>query len=83
MDYRELIQLFEKRRHEIMGVYKGNTPELPLTKKHQMYGAMREIDLFLEVLRHYAKESKASIPKEESTGLARLRKMFEDELIKD
>lgn len=77
MDQIELLRLFEQRRKQLTEVYKK---DLKVTKQHQVYGAIKEIDLFLEVLRHYTHDVPET-PKIQQKGLARLKQLVEEKLI--
>ena len=50
MEQKDLIKLFKQRKSKLKSIYKTES-KLPLGKRHQMYGALKEIDLFLEVLK--------------------------------
>ena len=53
MSYREMIQLFEKRRAELVEILKSRSDTIDLSRQHQVYGAIKEIGLFLETLGYY------------------------------
>jgi uncharacterized protein YaaR (DUF327 family) len=48
-----MIQLFEKRRAELIDLLKTRKELIDLSRQHQIYGAIKEIELFLETLGYY------------------------------
>jgi len=52
----EIAQVLEKRRTELVEMLE-NKAQLELEKQHQIYGAINEIDLFLQTLSYYEKNS--------------------------
>ena len=53
MAYREVIQLFERRRAQLILILKEKQESIDLSRQHQIYGAIKEIELFLETLGYY------------------------------
>ena len=53
MSFREVIQLFERRRAELVDILKNRKDTIDLSRQHQIYGAIKEIELFLETLNYY------------------------------
>ncbi|MEM2139140.1 MAG: hypothetical protein QXM96_03225 [Candidatus Woesearchaeota archaeon] len=51
----EITRSLEKRKAELIDMLK--TKEHPLEKQHQIYGALNEIELFLQTLSYYEKTS--------------------------
>ncbi|MBR9675797.1 hypothetical protein GOV05_02205 [Candidatus Woesearchaeota archaeon] len=49
----ELSRIFEKRKMELYQLLNDRNEELKPETQHQMYGAMNEIDIFLETIQHY------------------------------
>ena len=45
--------LFEKRRQELIFLLKNRTDEIDLSRQHQIYGAVKEIELFLETIKYF------------------------------
>jgi len=50
----EIADSVEKRRHELVDMLENNS-SLNLEKQHQIYGAINEIDMFLQTLSYYEK----------------------------
>jgi hypothetical protein len=48
-----MIQLFERRRAELIELLKTRKEHIDLSRQHQIYGAIKEIELFLETLGYY------------------------------
>ena len=54
----EIEDVLAKRRSELVEVLETKSHELQLEKQHQIYGAINEIDLFLQTITYYQKSSK-------------------------
>ena len=82
MDNREIIKLFEKRRTELAAMYSGNSQQyVNLSKRHQIYGAISELDLVLEVLKFSKNAKEENSPAQEiaSTTKENAKNPLEDE----
>ena len=55
----QISQKLEKRRAELVGML-DNKHTLELEKQHQIYGAINEIDLFLQTLSYHANNKSES-----------------------
>jgi hypothetical protein len=53
MDFPEISKLLEKRRNDLIALLESNNAELKLEKQHQIYGAINEIEIFLQTLNYY------------------------------
>lgn len=49
----EITKIFERRKNEIYSLLKERKDELKPELQHQMFGAMNEIDIFLNTLEYY------------------------------
>ncbi|MBU0666657.1 MAG: hypothetical protein ABIC91_06280 [Nanoarchaeota archaeon] len=49
----ELRRVFEKRRYNLIQTLESNKEEIDLSKQHQMYGAVREIENFLKAIDYH------------------------------
>ena len=49
----EMTRLLEKRRTELIYLLENKADELDLEKQHQIYGAINEIEIFLQTLDYY------------------------------
>ncbi|OVE74897.1 hypothetical protein BVX95_00890 [archaeon D22] len=49
----EITKIFEKRKMELYQLLNERKEELKPDVQHQMYGAMNEIDIFLNTVEHY------------------------------
>jgi len=45
--------MFEKRRGELIYLLKNRKEEIDLSRQHQIYGAVKEIELFLETIHYF------------------------------
>ena len=50
MKTEEIIELFNKRRQKLVQIF-GTRGMLKLSKQHQVYGALNELDLVLDTLK--------------------------------
>ncbi len=50
----EISSALERRRQELVDMLENNK-EMKLEKQHQVYGAINEIDLFMQTLEYYQK----------------------------
>ncbi|MBN1645706.1 hypothetical protein JW868_01565 [Candidatus Woesearchaeota archaeon] len=48
----ELQKTFESRKHNLINILENQNEGLDLSKQHQLFGAIKEIDNFLRVLEH-------------------------------
>lgn len=48
MVYKELICLFEKRKRNLIDTLRNGSSEIDLGKQHQLFGAIKELELVLE-----------------------------------
>ena len=77
MSFRELIQLFERRRAELIDILKTRKEGVDLSRQHQIYGAIKEIELFHETLGYYQDEwLKDDEPKNQVFEAADKRPLF-------
>jgi len=53
----ELTDTLLKRRAELVDMLENRNDSLQLEKQHQIYGAINEIDLFLQTMSFYEKNS--------------------------
>lgn len=53
----ELTDVLMKRRAELVDMLENRNDSLQLEKQHQIYGAINEIDLFLQTMSFYEKNS--------------------------
>ncbi len=53
----EISNLLEKRRIELIDMLENKEEVLELEKQHQIYGAINEIELFLQTISYYEKSS--------------------------
>jgi hypothetical protein len=53
----EITSALEKRRADLVDMLENRNEALELEKQHQIYGAINEIDLFLQTLNYYEKTS--------------------------
>ncbi|MBN1503222.1 hypothetical protein JW930_06805 [Candidatus Woesearchaeota archaeon] len=61
MVVQELSKLLEKRRDELIALLEHDA-NIELEKQHQIYGAINEIEIFLQTLNYYRdKEIKAEV----------------------
>jgi hypothetical protein len=51
----EITSALEKRRADLVDMLENRNEALELEKQHQIYGAINEIDLFLQTLNYYEK----------------------------
>ncbi len=80
----EISEVLGKRRDELIEILDSKATDLKLEKQHQIYGAINEIDLFMQTLSYYVKHgSKDDIgpiklvkPPKEQKGL--FTKLFEE-----
>ena len=56
----EITSALEKRRAELVDILESRPDSLELEKQHQIYGAINEIDLFLQTLSFYEKSTSDS-----------------------
>jgi hypothetical protein len=53
----ELSKTLDKRRMELVDLLENHSGEIEVEKQHQIYGAINEIDIFMQTLQYYkAKE---------------------------
>ena len=53
MSYKEIIRIFEQRRDKMKTLLAENPNSMGLPKQHQVFGAITEIEVFLQTLRDY------------------------------
>ena len=53
----ELTDALMKRRAELVDILENRNDNIGLEKQHQIYGAVNEIDLFLQTMSFYEKNS--------------------------
>lgn len=56
----EVMQALEKRRSELVDLLENRSQGMELEKQHQIYGAINEIDLFMQTINYYEKNSSVS-----------------------
>ena len=49
----EVTDILSKRREELLNMLETQSQKLLLEKQHQIYGAISEIDLFLQTINYY------------------------------
>ena len=81
MNTQEIIALFEKRRNDLLSMYSGKSQQyLNLSKKHQVYGAISELDLMLEVLK-FSKDARQETQPAKKEIIEALAPLNEDDAI--
>jgi hypothetical protein len=50
---KEIIKVFEKRKQDLINTLRNHSEVLEPGKQHQLYGAINEIDVFLNTLYYY------------------------------
>lgn len=50
---KDIKKIFEKRKKELTALLLNNSEEIELEKQHQIYGAINEIDVFLNTIDEY------------------------------
>ena len=53
MSYKEIIKIFEGRRDRMKNLLLDNSDTMAIDKQHQVFGAITEIEVFLQTLRNY------------------------------
>lgn len=53
----QIAEALQKRRTELIDMLENNRDSLDLEKQHQVYGAINELELFLNTLDYYQKNS--------------------------
>ena len=53
----EIEEVLGKRRAELADMLESRESRIELEKQHQIYGAINEIDLFLQTLKYYQENS--------------------------
>jgi hypothetical protein len=79
----QITDVLEKRRIELVTMLESNRDSMELERQHQLYGAINEIDLFLQTVEYWTKNSEGDIgninlfkPPEDQKGL--FTKIFDD-----
>ena len=49
----ELSKTLDKRRMELVDLLENHSGEIEVEKQHQIYGAINEIDIFMQTLQYY------------------------------
>ena len=65
MSYKEIIKIFEERRDKMKTILLDNSNTMDFSKQHQIFGAINEIDVFLQTLKDYSDKQNyesASLP---------------------
>lgn len=53
MSLTEIKKVFEKRRFNLIRTLETGREEIELSKQHQMYGAIKEIENIMRTIEHY------------------------------
>ncbi|PIN70232.1 hypothetical protein COV93_02430 [Candidatus Woesearchaeota archaeon CG11_big_fil_rev_8_21_14_0_20_43_8] len=73
--------MYEKRKQELIYLLKDRKEEIDLSRQHQIYGAVKEIELFLETIRYFIESAEKEefenviLPKPENRNKGFLSKM--------
>ncbi len=56
MNILDIKKIFEKRRYNLINALENNKDEIELSKQHQIYGAIKEIENMLKTLDYHREQ---------------------------
>ncbi len=56
MDFVEVMKTLEKRRYNLINTLESGRDDIELSKQHQLYGAIKELENVMKTMEHHKEE---------------------------
>ncbi len=56
MDFVEIMKTLEKRRFNLINTLENGRDDIELSKQHQLYGAIKELENIMKTIEHHREE---------------------------
>ncbi|MCF7861290.1 hypothetical protein K9M79_03505 [Candidatus Woesearchaeota archaeon] len=75
---KDIIKVFEKRKQDLINTLRNYSSTLEPAKQHQLFGAINEIDVFLNTLYYYEEQR---VAKPQQDGFANIDRNMDERIV--